>query len=433
MSTLSILIVLPLLIIFSYIFDLIAKKTKFPAVILLMFTGIFIRVGTTLYGINEFGFLNNLIPVLGTIGLILIVLEGALELDITVEKLPVIIKGFLTAGIILILNIVAISFAFEHLLGMTPQAAVIYATPLSIISSAVAIPSSAGLRNQEKEFVVYESTFSDILGIMVFNYAIRQFETNQSLVSAESLVALGLQILGVIMISLLITFCLFYLLQKIEHHVKFFLILALLILVYALGKIFHLPALVTIFIFGLFLSNVKALLPGFMKQRLDLEATEKGLHEFHILTAESTFLVKTFFFLFFGFSIDITAFSSIDPFLYGLMIFGIMLGLRYAYFIATSFKINPSPLVFITPRGLISILLFLQIAEVNFLKDVKTLIDERVLLVVILVSMLVMTRGTMKKTIDHEDNQNAEEETAIDVLLQKDINEALPSLEDDKE
>ena len=56
----------------------------------------------------------------------------------------------MAAGIILILNIVAISLAFEHLLGMTPQAAVIYATPLSIISSAVAIPSSAGLREQEK-------------------------------------------------------------------------------------------------------------------------------------------------------------------------------------------------------------------------------------------------------------------------------------------
>ena len=95
---------------------------------------------------------------------------------------------------------------------------------------------------------------------------------------------------------------------------------------YALGKIFHLPALVTIFIFGLFLSNVNALLPQFMKKRLDLEATEKGLHEFHILTAESTFLVKTFFFLFFGFSIDLTAFTSIDPFFYGLLIFGIMLG-----------------------------------------------------------------------------------------------------------
>ena len=172
MSTLSILIVLPLLIVFSYIFDLIARKTKFPSVILLMFTGILIRIGTTVYGINEFGFLDNLIPVLGTIGLILIVLEGALELDITAEKFPVIIKGFLAAGIILILNIIAISLAFEHLLGMSAQAAVIYATPLSIISSVVAIPSSAGLREKEKEFVVYESTFSDILGswfsIMLF-------------------------------------------------------------------------------------------------------------------------------------------------------------------------------------------------------------------------------------------------------------------------
>ena len=437
MSTLSILIVLPLLIVFSYIFDLIARKTKFPSVILLMFTGILIRIGTTVYGINEFGFLDNLIPVLGTIGLILIVLEGALELDITAEKFPVIIKGFLAAGIILILNIVAISLAFEHLLGMSAPAAVIYATPLSIISSAVAIPSSAGLREQEKEFVVYESTFSDILGIMVFNYAIRQFETNQALVSAESLIALGLQILGVIVISLLITFCLFYLLQKIEHHVKFFLILALLILVYAFGKFFHLPALVTIFIFGLFLSNVKALLPDFMKQRLDIEATEKGLHEFHILTAESTFLVKTFFFLFFGFSIDVTAFTSADPFIYGLLIFGIMLGLRYGYFILTTLKITPSPLVFISPRGLISILLFLQIAEVGFLKEVKTLVDERVLLVVILASMLAMTRGTMKKAKVPVEELNeleaAEEDTAIDILLQNEDNEKLPPAEAEKE
>ncbi|MGB1448740.1 MAG: cation:proton antiporter [Flavobacteriaceae bacterium] len=421
MSTLSILIVLPLLIIFSYVFDIIARKTKFPAVILLMFTGIFVRLGTTLYGIDDFGFLEGLIPVLGTIGLILIVLEGALELHITPDKLGVIVKGFLAAGLILILNVVVISLAFEHLLGMTHQAAVIYATPLSIISSAVAIPSSAGLREQEREFVVYESTFSDILGIMLFNYAIRQFENNQALVSPESLVALGLQILGVIVVSLFITFCLFQLLQKIEHHVKFFLILALLILVYAFGKIFHLPALVTIFIFGLFLSNVGALLPGFLKRRLDLEQTKKGLDEFHILTAESTFLVKTFFFLFFGFSIQITAFTSTEPFMYGLLIFGIMLVLRYAYFTLTTFKIKPSPLVFISPRGLISILLFLQIGEVNFLNNTLTPVDEKVLLVVILCSMIVMTRGTMKK----------EEQLPLEDLLPPDQTAALPHNENE--
>lgn len=397
MSTLSILIVLPLLIVFSYLFDLIARKTKFPGVILLMFTGILIRTGTTLYGFTEFGFLENLIPVLGTIGLILIVLEGALELDIKREKLPVILKGFFAAGIILLLNVIGMYLLFYHFLGIGHQAAVIYAIPLSIISSAVAIPSSVSLFERDREFVVYESTFSDILGIMLFNYAIRQFETNQVLVSAESIVGLGLQIIGVIVVSLFITFCLFQLLQKIEHHVKFFLILALLVLVYALGKFFHLPALVTIFIFGLFLSNVKALLPNFMKRNLNLEETQKGLHEFHILTAESTFLVKTFFFLFFGFSINLSEFSTIDPLLYGLVIFGAMWGIRYLYFTATTFKLKPSPLVFISPRGLISILLFLQISEVSFMEGVTSVIDERVLLVVILASMLIMTKGTMKK------------------------------------
>ena len=436
MSTLSILIVLPLLIIFSYVFDIIARKTKFPAVILLMFTGISVRLATTIYGIDNFDFLDGLIPVLGTIGLILIVLEGALELNITVNKLPVIIKGFLAAGLILILNVIAISLAFEHLLGMSHQAAIIYATPLSIISSAVAIPSSAGLRQQEKEFVVYESTFSDILGIMLFNYGIRQFETNQSLVSAESLLALGVQILGVIGVSLFITFCLFQLLQKIEHHVKFFLILALLILVYAFGKYFHLPALVTIFIFGLFLSNVKALLPGFLKRRLDLEETEKGLHEFHILTAESTFLVKTFFFLFFGFSIKISDFTSTEPFIYGLIIFGIMWALRYVYFTATTFKLSPSPLVFISPRGLISILLFLQIDEIKFLENTPVLIDEKVLLVVILSSMLVMTKGTMKKEAAEtvlEDDITIPGQTAVLQNQEDEIDNNLPSEEGEQE
>ena len=409
MNTLSILIVLPLLVIFSYLFDAIARKTKFPSVILLMFTGIIIRAITNLYGFTDFAFLNKLIPVLGTVGLILIVLEGALELDIKREKLPVILKGFFAAALILILNIIAVSWAFENILNLEHKTAIIFAIPLAIISSAVAIPSAAGLLNREKEFVVYESTFSDILGIMIFNYAIRQFESNQTLISAESIVALGLQIIGVIVVSLIITYLLFQLLQKIEHHVKFFLILALLVLVYAFGKFFHLPALVTIFIFGLFLSNVKALLPGFMQRYLDLNQTEKGLHEFHILTAESTFLVKTFFFLFFGFSISLVEFSSVTPFIYGVLIFGIMLLIRYLYFIATTFKIKPSPIVYMSPRGLISILLFLQIKEVTFINTAASIIDEQVLLVVILASMLMMTLGTMKKP-----NQNPELESSED-------------------
>ena len=416
MNTLSILFALPLIVIFSYLFDTIARKTKFPAVILLMFTGILIRTVTAASGYNDFEFLENLIPVLGTIGLILIVLEGAFELEISFEKLPLILKGFLAAFFILIANIWLLQWLFGFLFQMETNEAVLYAIPLSIISSAVAIPSASSLLNHEREFVIYESTFSDILGIMIFNYALRQFDSQEPLVGAAPLINLGFQIIGVIIISVLITYMLFRLLQKIDHQVKFFLILALLILVYALGKLFHLPALVTIFIFGIFLGNVKNLLPRFLKNSLDLEKTEKGLREFHVLTAESTFIVRTFFFLFFGFSIQLINFNSFSPLIYGLIIFITMLLFRYLYFTVTTLKIKPSPIVYMSPRGLISILLFIQLKEVSFINTIQVPIDERVLLIVILSSMLIMLLGTMKK-------QKKEE---LVVTESKDDNESIP-------
>lgn len=410
MDTLIILFVLPLLIIFSYLFDAFARKTKFPSVILLMLTGIGVRAITSAYGYDELGFLDNLIPVLGTIGLILIVLEGALELEISKEKSTLILKGFLAALIILILNIVALQLIFTYLFQMERQLATLSAIPLAIISSAVAIPSAASLLKQDREFVVYESTFSDILGIMIFNYALRQFESQQDLIGATPLVSLFLQILGVIVISIAITYVLYRLIRQIDHHVKFFLILALLILVYAFGKFFHLPALVTIFIFGIFLSNVKNLLPRFLIRYLDQEKTENEMHEFHILTAESTFIVRTFFFLFFGFSIQLSDFNSIEPVLYGVLIIGIMLLLRYLYFTATTFRVKPSSLVYLSPRGLISILLFIQLKEVSFIDLSISPIDERVLLIVILSSMLVMLMGTLKKSKPIELENEVEED-----------------------
>ena len=413
MDTLIILFVFPLLIIFSYLFDAFARKTKFPAVILLMFTGIITRIITSANGYDELGFLDSLIPVLGTIGLILIVLEGALELEIKKEKLPLILKGFFAALVILILNIFALQWVFYNLFKMDSQLAILSAIPLAIISSAVAIPSSAGLLNKDREFVVYESTFSDILGIMIFNYALRQFEAQQPLIGTTPLFSLFLQILGVVVISLAITYVLFRLMRHIDHHVKFFLILALLILVYAFGKLFHLPALVTIFIFGIFLSNVKSLLPQFLKNYLDLDQTEKELREFHILTAESTFIVRTFFFLFFGFSIQIFDFNSVKPLLYGLLIILIMLVLRYIYFTATTLKIKPNSIVYMSPRGLISILLFIQLKEVKFIDLSTSLIDERVLLIVILASMLVMLIGTLKKPKAAYSEDTLEEETPL--------------------
>ena len=396
MNTGSILILLPLLIIFSYLFDLIAKKTKFPSVILLMITGIIARTIANSYGFNNTVLLNSLIPVLGTIGLVLIVLEGALELDIRKEKLGLIVSGFFAAFIVLTLNIILLKVFFTTILKIPNDPATLYAIPLSIISSAVVIPSASGLLTKDKEFVIYESTFSDILGIVIFNYSIQQVGLNESLVSLTPIIQLGIQILGIIFLSLVITYLLARLIQGIDHHVKFFLILALLILVYAIGKYFHFPSLLTIFIFGIFLGNGGDLLPSFMTKSINAEKTKKSLHEFHVLTSESTFLVRTFFFLFFGFSISLNSFMSPEPYFYAITVLLIMFGARYLYLSFSTFSFNTTPLLYMSPRGLISILLFLQLGTLKDPSLKTNIIDERVLLLVILISMLVMLFGTLK-------------------------------------
>ena len=398
MNTGSILILLPLLIIFSYLFDLIAKKTKFPSVILLMITGIIARIIANKYGFENTVLLNSLIPVIGTIGLILIVMEGALELDIRKKKLGLILSGFLAALVILILNIILLNSFFIKILEIPKDPALLYAIPLSIISSAVVIPSASGLLGRDKEFLIYESTFSDILGIVIFNYSIQQIGLNEPLISSAPIIQLGIQILGIVLISLIITYFLARLIQDIDHHVKFFLILSILILVYSIGKYFHFPSLLTIFIFGIFLGNGGVLMPKFMKRSIDISKTRKSLNEFHVLTSESTFLVRTFFFLFFGFSITLESFISTEPYFYAIAILLIMFTVRHLYLSLSTFNFNTAPLVYMSPRGLISILLFLQLGT---LKDptLKTnVIDERVLLLVILISMLVMLLGTLKRS-----------------------------------
>ena len=400
----SILIILPVLIIFSYLFDILAIRTKFPSVILLVLTGIIARSISTYYGYNNFEFLDNLVPVLGTIGLILIVLEAALELEIKKEKMDIIIKGFMAASVILIINIILVSLFFQNIIGLPYPTSVIYAIPLSIISSAVAIPSASGLINKNREFVVYESTFSDILGIMLFYYSIRQAEKGEALIGLEPILTLIGQIFLIIVLSLAITYLLFQLIQRIEHHVKFFLILALLILAYEIGKdILKLPSLVLIFIFGIFLGNFSNLIPERLKKYVKTEKVGKDdLHEFNLLTAESTFLVRTFFFLFFGFSIPIESFIEFEPYIIGATVLLIMYGVRYFYLAVTNKDVESKPLLYFSPRGLITILLFLSIADYEIEKS--SIIDEKVLLVIIIASMLIMIQGSITRK-----NQNKED------------------------
>lgn len=104
--TYYILIALCVIVIFSYIFELSAKYTKIPGVILLIITGMLINSLTDNFNIKVPD-LSGLLPIMGTIGLILIVLEGSLDLTIDSSKKKLIANS-ITSSIVLFLVFVTL-------------------------------------------------------------------------------------------------------------------------------------------------------------------------------------------------------------------------------------------------------------------------------------------------------------------------------------
>ena len=170
MNSYTVITILCSLVIFSYLFDLFAKKSKIPSVLLLLGCGILLKYVTNYLGIAVISF-NQILPVIGTVGLVLIVLEGALELKFEKKNARIIKNAAGAAFFILLFTVGAITTAFYFMTGKSIQICLLNSIPLGIISSAIAIPTVANLAAHKKEFIIYESALSDIIGIIFFNFA----------------------------------------------------------------------------------------------------------------------------------------------------------------------------------------------------------------------------------------------------------------------
>ena len=245
----AIIITICVLLLLAYIFTISSSKTKIPSVILLLILGWASKHLADVFHI-VIPDLNPLLPILGSVGLVLIVLEGSLELKLNKEKLPFVRKTFITAIVPLIITAFIIAFAFCYILEVDFKDGLINAIPLCIISSAIAISSVGHLNAFNKEFAIYESSLSDIIGVLFFNFIVLN-----AVIDLNSVMHFGLQILIMIGISFVATAFLALLLSKIDHHVKFAPIALLIILIFAVSEVYHLPALIFIMFFGLIMEN----------------------------------------------------------------------------------------------------------------------------------------------------------------------------------
>lgn len=379
-------ILFSLIIILSYLFNLIAKKTNIPSVLLLISLGIIIKQVMKFMGIPQYE-LFSLLEILGIVGLIMIVLEAALELELTKEKWPIIWKSFSVALLGLGGSALVCAMVINFFIVQDTFIALVYAIPLSVLSSAIIIPSVGGLADKKKEFMIYESTFSDILGIMFFYFLIGNAEASNAKVVVLDIVG---NIFLTITLSMLISYTLVLIFQKLKTKVKLFLIIAILLLLYSIAKLFHLSSLLIILTFGLVLNNHKVFFRGFLKKWIREDAIKGILHDFHLITLESAFVVRTFFFVIFGVSITLSSLISIEV---ALISATIILGLYFVRFLMLKIFLwkNILPELYIAPRGLITILLFFAIPEAYQVKE----FNSGILLYTILATSVIMSFSLM--------------------------------------
>ena len=381
--TLTIILTFCVLLLIAYVFDLTSSKTKVPSVILLLLLGWTVKQLTAWFDIQLPNF-SAVLPVLGTVGLILIVLEGSLELELNKSKFGLIRKSFIGALLPMIALAFLLAFSFRYFGNFSFKDSLTNAIPFCVISSAIAIPSVRNLSSQNKDFVIYESSLSDIFGVLIFNF----LAFNET-INTNSFAHFALQLVIISVVSFTATIGLSFLLSKIEHHVKFVPIILSVVLIYAISKIYHLPGLIFILLFGLSIGNLDELkkfkwIKKFKPDELNIE-----VNKFKELTSEAAFLVRALFFLLFGYLIETSEVLNPDTFLWAL-------GVVFFIFVFRSIQLKLSklplqPLLFVAPRGLITILLFLSIEPTHSI----SLVNKSLIIQVIILTALLMMIGLM--------------------------------------
>lgn len=387
----------------GYLFDLSSAHTKIPSVILLLLLGWGVRQIADFFSF-KIPDLSGLLPIFGTLGLILIVLEGALELEFNRSKFKLIRKSFLSSFVSILVLSFIISYAFHYFGGISMRQALINAIPISVISSSVAISSAKNLSLPNKEFVIYESSFSDIMGVVFFNFALENIEVN-----GQAFLHFGLQVLIICVVSFIATLGLSFLLRKIDHPIKHAPIIILIILIYAVSEIFHLPALLFILFFGLFLNNIDELKNLEWIKKLNPYEFNKEVSKFSEIVMEGAFLIRTFFFVLFGYSFETREIINVDTFGSAILIFAVIFLFRFI--ILKVSRLPVFPLLFVAPRGLITILLFFSIPATM----VFPLVNKSLVIQVIVLTALFMMIGLMITGKKNKEQPVETKETATNV------------------
>ncbi|MGL5785806.1 MAG: hypothetical protein ACRCX4_03155 [Bacteroidales bacterium] len=389
--TRELLVFFSFLVVFSYILEVFSKKIRIPAVIFLIASGMAIGWIGRSFSV-KIPDITPYLMLIGGVSLVLVVLQGAMELKWTPQKNKMILNMLLMC----ILPMITLSFmvaSFFYFKNHTPFTQTLYnVIPIAIISSAIAIPAAQLLNHKAREQIVYESSFSDILGILFFDFV---FRDHGDLLKESGLFVAELG--GTFILTVLATILIAWLLGYIPSGIRFIPILGTLVFVFEVAEYFQLPALIFIFVFGLFIGNLERFINLPLLHHIKPERILNHTGEFYNIVTELGFLARSFFFLTLGLYVKPSLFVDYHALIWASGILLLAFFIRFLYL--KLLRIHVKPNILFAPRGLVTILLFLYIPAG---KHIEAISFNVVIMVVLLFTLVLAIVGLMQDEKEKE-------------------------------
>jgi Na+:H+ antiporter len=344
------------------------RWTRIPDVVVLMATGVVIG---PLLGWAHADQFKDVTHAFGTLALILILFEGGLDLNIrdTLSHFPGgLLFGILAYGI----TTVMVGFVTSNSLGIPLRDGLLVGAVIGCTSSTIVLPVLQQWKAKQavKIILLLESTLGDILGVLTVGFMIGYHPPSGSVVG-DFLSGFFSQVAISLAASFLIGYGWSRLLPYLSEQ-RFWQVLtfSMVLLLYAGTEHLKGSGLLAVLGFGLALTNLPAARKELVPTLFHITASEFEPHEqilnFH---AELSFLVRTFFFVLIGVVVQLAGLRPIWPLLMGAM--GAIYLSRWGSIQLSRWTWNGldasdhEKILWMLPRGLITIVLAIQIVEVK--------------------------------------------------------------------
>lgn len=352
------------LLVVAFLANRVFGLTRIPDVLVLMMLGVLL--GPVL-GLVQAGTLAKTTNLLGTLAIVLVLFEGGLELNLrdTLKHFP---GSFLLATLAYVFSTALVAVIVVKGLGLSWTDGLLVGAVLGCTSSTVVLPVLQQLQAEEpvRVTLMLEASWGDVLAVLTVGLLLGMRSQGGAL--AQGLAHGLLNQVGIALLFTVPAGILWSRLLPVLSEQRFWQVLtfSIVLVLYSGMEALGANGLIAVLGFGLTLSNFPGVDPGLglMSPVSQMAESQQALLTFH---SELAFLVRTFFFVMIGAIAQLGIFRE-HPLL--------MAGTLGSLFLARWLAIHSSRwawkgiaahnrelILWVLPRGLITVVLAIQIAE----------------------------------------------------------------------